>query len=260
MPIITLTTDWNQHDYYTAILKGRLMSLVPQLTVVDISHRIDAYNYAQAAFVVRAAYPYFPAGTVHLIDVGSDASARTPHLVVQHQGQYFVGADNGLFSLLFVDGPETAVRIDSAQSALGSFQALTVFAPLAAQLCQGATPAQLGTPIASLTRSVPIMPIVEDNYISGHVLYIDSYYNAITNIDRQSFEQARRGRPFLIHVQSKQNEIDHISQNYYDDGPGELIALFNVLDLLEIAIVKGFAAELLNLDNTSTLRIVFHNE
>ena len=257
MAIITLTTDWNRSDYYVGAVKGRLLSLLPKATVIDISHQIQSYNFAQAAFVVKACFEYYPEGTIHIIDVASDGSEKTPHSVIKAKGQYFIGADNGMFSLLFDGGIEEAINVKIKDELLTSFQGLSIFVPVAVALAKGTQMKNIGEAKNTFARAVPILPIVEQNYISGHILYVDSYFNAISNITKEQFEETRAGRNFLIHVQSKQNEISHISRNYNSDANGDLIALFNSMGLLEISIIKGYAAELLNLDPSSTLRITF---
>ncbi len=260
MAIITLTSDWNQSDYYVGAVKGRLLSLLPKVTIVDISHQIQSYNFAQAAFVVKSCFGYYPEGTVHIVDVCAENSEKTPHSVIKAKGQYFVGADNGMFSLMFDGGIEEAVTIPVKEEHQGSFQGLNILVPVAVAIAKGAALNSIGEPKRTFARAVPILPIVDDNYISGHILYVDSYHNAISNITYEQFEESRRGREFVIHVQSRQNEIRHISRNYNSDANGDLIALFNSIGLMEVAIVKGYAAELLNLDPSSTLRVTFLNE
>ena len=254
MSILTLTTDWNKLDYYAGAVKGAVLGLLPGAQVVDIAHNVPPYNFAQAAFVLKQVYPFFPKGSIHIVDVASDYSPATPHLVAEFEGQFFIGTDNGLFALLFDGQPIDAYELPPAQD-YTSFVCLSVFIPAALAIARGKTPAQLGTPHPQLARSVHILPIVEANYISGHIVYIDSYGNAITNITKPMFEEFAQGRPFAIHVQSRRNEITRISRYYNEVGNGELLAIFNSIGHLEIAIAKGNAAELLNLDLNSTLRI-----
>lgn len=261
MAIITLTSDWNRSDFYVGAVKGRLLSLLPNVTIVDISHQIQAFNFSQAAFVLKGCYKFYPEGTIHVVDVCTEGDEKTPYVAIKAQGQYFVGADNGIFSLLLEDiAMEQAVDIPVKPEMLGSFQGLNILVPIAVAIAKGTPLQHIGTQKLTLTRTVPILPIVEEDYIGGHIVYVDSYFNAISNVSREVFEETRNGRDFVIHVQSKQNEIRTISTNYSSAPNGDLIGLFNSLDLLEIAIVKGYTAELLNLDSNSTLRISFFNK
>jgi len=72
MHIITLTSDWKEYDFYVASLKGKLLSICPEATLVDITHSIKPFNTAEAAFVLKNSYPHFPDNTIHIIAVNSE--------------------------------------------------------------------------------------------------------------------------------------------------------------------------------------------
>src|SRR5690606_14011833 len=95
-------------DFYQAALKGSIVSQFPTVRLVDISHEIPPFDIQYAAFVLKNAYPYFPEKTVHLIGIDSVFNQDTRYLALQHKGHYFVGADNGVFSLV-LDGPPAEV-------------------------------------------------------------------------------------------------------------------------------------------------------
>ncbi len=99
MSIITLTSDWGgTSDYYLAAVKGTILSQLPDVNIVDISHHIQAFDVeGGAAFTIRNSYQSFPQGTVHIIGLNSEESLESPHIIVQVAGQYFIGADNGIF-------------------------------------------------------------------------------------------------------------------------------------------------------------------
>jgi S-adenosyl-L-methionine hydrolase (adenosine-forming) len=103
-----------------------------------------------------------------------------------------------------------------------------------------------------LQRSIPRRATIEKDVINGSVIYIDSYQNAITNITRELYERIGKGRKFEIALQSNHYRLNRINKTYSETSAGELLVLFNYLDLLEVAINKGNAAELLNLNTNST--------
>ncbi len=111
MGVITICSDWNDRDYYLAALKGRLLSLCEDAQIVDLSHNIESYNISQASFIVKNAYHYYPEGSIHIIAVNSEFSIEKPHVVVYNKGHYFIGADNGIFNLMFRDKPEEIIQI-----------------------------------------------------------------------------------------------------------------------------------------------------
>ena len=101
MGIITLTTDLGYKDFYQAALKGSILKTLPKVTIIDISHEIEAFNISKAAFLLKNSFHYFPKGTVHLIGIDTVYSASNKYLALKYQDHYFVGADNGIFSLIF---------------------------------------------------------------------------------------------------------------------------------------------------------------
>jgi S-adenosylmethionine hydrolase len=132
-----------------------------------------------------------------------------------------------------------------------------LFAELACQLVRGTPITELGTPTTQYNKQVPLRPTLEDHTITGSVIYIDSYSNAITNISRELFDRIGNGRRFQIFVQSKHYTLHKINQRYNESPPGELLAIFNSAGLLEIAIRNGNAAGLLHLNTNSSIRVEF---
>jgi len=160
--------------------------------------------------------------------------------------------------LLGGEGPEQVVTLNQTnQDDLSSFISLTVFAEVACALAGGKKLEEVGTPTNEYNKQVPLRPTIEDRIISGSVIYIDSYENAITNISEELFDRVGNGKRCEIYVQGKHNKINKISKRYNDTPPGELLALFNSAGLLEIAMRNGNMASLLNLNTSSTIRVEF---
>ena len=258
MPVITLTSDWNDMDYYAAAIKCRIHRLIPSANIIDITHNIKPFNTAQAAFVLRNAFPNFPDKSIHLILVNTEPGVNNPVLAVKARDHYFIGTDNGIFSLILGGDLEEAVALKTEEEEHSeSFTALSTFTRAAAHLIEGNPLEKLGSKVSSYAERVPIRPTIEEKAITGSVIYIDSYQNAITNISRDLFERIAKNRRFELFVQSKHYKITRMSRKYHDVQAGDLLALFNSAGLLEIAINSGNAARLLNLDNKSTVRIEF---
>jgi S-adenosylmethionine hydrolase len=255
MPIITLTSDWSTSDFYVGAIKGKILSLAKDSTIIDISHNIQAFNTAQAAFVLRNAYPKFPTGTIHLIFINTEPSPEKPFLAVHANGHYFIGADNGIFSLVSGEQADKIVKIKT--DVVKSFSAFDVFCEAACKLAAGSDITELGELVTTFNVRVPLRPTIEDTTLTGSVIYIDSYQNAVTNISKELFEKISHKRSFDIYVQSKHYKVSAISEFYNEVPVGEILALFNSVGLLEIAINNGNAARLLNLDTNSTVRVEF---
>jgi S-adenosyl-L-methionine hydrolase (adenosine-forming) len=256
MPIVTLTTDWIQDDYYSGAIKGKLVASCPDINIIDISHKIPAFNSTKAAFVLKNSFHHFPEGTIHMILVNSEPDESESVLAVKYEGHYFIGNDNGIFGLLFKDKPETIIDLTSAGGQT-SFASLEVFINAACYIVKNGDIGGLGPEKDNYKRSIPRRATIEQDVISGSVIYIDSYQNAITNITMELYERIGKGRPFEIALQSNHYKLYKINKTYNETSTGELLVLFNSLDLLEVAINKGNAAELLNLNTDSTVRIRF---
>jgi S-adenosylmethionine hydrolase len=135
--------------------------------------------------------------------------------------------------------------------------ALSVFARIACGLSGGTPLSKLGSAVQSYNMQTPLRATIEDHRIIGSVIYIDSYRNAITNISLELFKRIGNGRAFKIYIQSKHYVVDRINTRYNETEPGDLLAIFNSSDLLEIAIRNGNAAGLLKLTTNSTIRVEF---
>ncbi|MEA3462432.1 MAG: SAM-dependent chlorinase/fluorinase [Bacteroidota bacterium] len=258
MHIITLTSDWNENDYYVASLKGKLLSACPDARIVDINHRIKSYNSSHAAFIVRNSYPHFPDNTIHIIAVNSEPDLGKELLAARKDKHYFLCADNGILGLLGGSEPEEVVTLtDHYNEDPDTFIALSVFARAACELSGGTPLGKMGSPAKDFDRQTPLRATIEDGTITGSVIHIDSYQNAITNISQELFNRVGDGKAFEIFIQSKHYMVDRINKRYNETEPGELLAIFNSSGLLEIAIRNGNAAGLLKLNTNSTIRVEF---
>ena len=256
MPIVTLTSDLGVKDYYTAVLKGKLLSGVPSAQVIDISHEISPFNIQEAAFVMRNACLYFPPGTVHIVSVHAESRHPVKAVALLYQGHYFVGIDNGLFSLMIDDHPEEVAEIPQPVGFISSFMAKDLLIDAAVKLLQGVSLSKVGQPLGSLETRTYLRPPDNSNLIRANIVYIDRFGNLISNITHERFERLRAGRPFVINYK-RNEEIRDISGTYQDVPEGEKLCLFNSAGYLEIAIHKGNASQLLGLHLDNTIQIEF---
>ncbi len=248
MGVITLTSDWGTADYYVGVVKGMIYKHFPEARIVDISHDINKFDSGVAAFMLRNAYPGFPKGTIHIIGVNTEESINEPHTIVYHSGQYFIGADNGVFSMIFDTEPEWMIELEIPQESSGyTFSSRDRFAIAAARIAKGDDPKSLGSPKKELVKKMLFNPVIDHDIIKAMVIHIDGYQNLITNIDQKTFEQFTKGRPFTISFRSQKYKINEVNEAYSDVRPGEIVAVFASNGLMEIAINQGKAASLLGI-------------
>jgi len=251
MPVITLTTEWRPDDIYSGIIKGKLCNLCPGAVIIDNASGIMPFNISHASFVIRNTFNNYPPGSIHLICVHSESQNAEKYLIVKAREHFFIGSDNGIFSLILNSEPDEIVSINSGDNT----DELDIFARAAGDIFSGKKLSQIGTTVVKSVEKMPLRATIDKEIIIGSIIFIDSYGNAISNITKEIFERVFRGKNFRILIQSNKNFTDHISKSYSDVPVGELLARFNTLDLLEISINGSDVSELLSLDVGSTVRI-----
>jgi S-adenosylmethionine hydrolase len=256
MPIITLTSDWGLKDHYLASVKGAFLRSIPDITIIDISHQIPPFDLNQASFILKSAYKNFPEGTIHIVGVNTEASINMPHVLIKHKEHYFIGADNGVFALMFGENPDLIIELDIIQTSNRfSFPTKDVFVQAAMHVIEDNDIKLLGEKRDSLTNKMSFKPVIESNLIKGKVIYIDGYQNVITNITENLFNDVVKGKQFKILLRAGNYKITSISQSYMDVSEGELLAIFDSENHLEIAINKGKASSLLGMSIDDVVRI-----
>jgi S-adenosylmethionine hydrolase len=255
-PIITLTTDFGQTDGYVGTMKGAMLGICPQATLVDISHEIRPQAVHQAAYILGKATPYFPPETVHLVVVDPGVgSARRP-IVVQTSRAMYVAPDNGVLS--WVLGQETAllaVHLTEASYRLpresATFHGRDVFAPAAAHLACGTEPCEMG-------KTIPLSGLVAlpalrrepqgDGSWRGEILHVDHFGNLVSSLqfptaDAQYFAVDSQ---FCVTVGDEQ--VRGLRRAFADVEVGELVVYIGSDGYLEVAVRNGNAATRLNVD------------
>ena len=257
MAILTLTTDWGIRDHFAGALKGLLHSALPGITIVDITHQITANNIQQAAYIFKNCYRKFPAGSVHFIGVNNQKDNPFELIAIHHQAQFFIGMNNGVYSMIFDDIPTEIAVIDSVDQQSPGFDLETI-AVAATHLASGYALNELGFPPKHFVQRSTFQPVIEEEVIRGIIIYIDEFGNVVTNIHHALFNEQLRGRKFEIVTLKLQNHvITEISNQYSDKEPGDMIAVFNSSGYLEIAINQDSASKLLGLKLNDNIRIEF---
>ena len=252
MAVITFTSDYGLIDHRVAAVKGAILKLKEELTIVDITHQIQAYNLLQTAYIVRNAYPFFPKGTVHIISVDSFFTKERKCILYKADDHYFIAADNGVLSLIFYDiKPEAVYEItfNNRFDDVVRFTSTDIFAPVAVHLQNGGlpevigrkfkTPKQLSFPRAVFNES--------EKMLIGEIMYIDNFGNVVSNISQKNFEKSSVGFENFI-VKFRNLALSRIHNQYTDlvndwqkeqEFHGKAAAVFNDAGLLELTIYKG---------------------
>jgi S-adenosylmethionine hydrolase len=246
-PLITLTTDFGHDEPFVGMMKGVILSRYPTARIVDLTHEIPVFAPAIAGFWVQRSLAYFPTGTVHvaIVDPGVGSARRIIGAAVQ--GQIVLAPDNGLITPLLEAEAGVHIR-EVAQETLDNvglprsttFHGRDLFAPLAAGLVSGNLVfEQLGPSINDVTRLPQVTPSISDHEISGSIVVTDRFGNLITNLPGEHLlrwpdcEVCIANRPIAV------------GRTYSDAPTGDFIAVVNAHNLIEIAVNRGRAADLL---------------
>jgi S-adenosylmethionine hydrolase len=252
-PTITFLSDFGTSDWFVGVVHGVLHDGAPDAHIVDLSHAVPPGHVARGAFMLEAAAPDFPPGTVHLAVVDPGVGTDRRALAVSARGQFFVGPDNGLLEWALAS-PGTQVHAITErrffrEPVSRTFHGRDVFAPIAAALARGEAIAQVGPALATPVRLPLGDPALRGDALVGHVVFVDRFGNALTNLTAQRILETWGAQAddseFIVHVLDR--GIRGLSRSYGDAPVGTVVAILGSSGRLEIAQVGGAATERLGL-------------
>jgi S-adenosyl-L-methionine hydrolase (adenosine-forming) len=256
--IITLTTDFGLRDHYVSAMKAVILGISPGVRLVDISHQIPPQDVMAGAWVVKNAAPYFPEGTIHLVVVDPGVGTERIPVALQLGEQFFVGPDNGVFSLIAENNDYTACRLTDPsywrENASNTFHGRDIFAPVAAHLANGVNLEKFGDAVEKLVTYRWATPISDKDGIQGWIVHIDRFGNLISNIPEELIQKLNLTGRLKIYVG---NTILHqLVKSYGFVEDGEPAAYIGSSGMLEVAINKGNASEMLGVHKGAQISIV----
>lgn len=248
MSIITLLTDYGTDDTYVAEVKAGLLSGVPGVTLVDVTHHVPPGDVRAAHYLLARSWYRFPASTVHFVAVDPGVGTERRGLAAQVRGHRFVAPDNGLLAVLPDDTRFVALPIPP--NVAPTFHGRDVFAPAAAHLARGASLESLGSAITDPYRAPLPAPRVEGGWVVGEVVHVDRFGNLVSNIGEPVPAGAR--------VQVGDAAVGMLGHTFADVPPGGLIAYVGRGGTVEIGLRDGSATERLRLGVGATVRVAAH--
>jgi S-adenosylmethionine hydrolase len=248
---LAIITDFGYRDHYVGAMKGVIASIAPRAPVIDITHGVPAQSVVAGAIALRESWRFFPSRTVFLavVDPGV-GTARVPIAIETRTGARFVGPDNGLLWLAANEaGIKRIVKLTSGLHRLtdvsATFHGRDIFAPAAAYLWRGTPMSSLGPAMrtTSIVRLDLPRPVDSAREVRGEVIYIDSFGNLVSNIDRRAVERfSARFRHKSLSVRIERSATMRLRDAYGDAPKGGPLAIFGSFGLLEVAIRDGNAA------------------
>jgi S-adenosylmethionine hydrolase len=255
--LITLTTDFGTTDHFVAAMKGVILGIAPRARVIDVTHEIPPYNVTEASFIIAETWPYYPKGTIHVVVVDPGVgSARRP-ILVEAGGQFFLGPDNGVLSLIYRAGPHKVREISNIKlmrkEISRTFHGRDVFAPVAAHLTKGTRPALVGKLIKDYVHTWQMEPTkLGPKTWRATVLKVDRFGNLITNLDIKQFPQVKT---HAFEVRCGTERIHRLALTYSETELGELSLIVGSSGYLEIAANQASAAAKLGCSAGASLEL-----
>jgi S-adenosylmethionine hydrolase len=247
-PIITLTTDYGTNDHLVGTLKGVILKINPDVTIVDITHHVTPFDLLDGALSIGAAYSYFPARTIHIIVVDPGVGTERRPLLATSENQYFVAPDNGVLSLIYERDPNVVVRHANyyLQPVSKTFHGRDVFAPIAAWLAKSGQTASMGEVIEDYKKFAMPRPKAANGLMKGIVMRVDAFGNLVTNFRPEDISEAAR-KAGKVDLAVGTHTVARLVETFALGNAGEPIAYVGSSGYVEIAVNKGNAARTLAL-------------
>ena len=251
--LITLLTDFGDRDWFVASMKGVILTINPQATIVDLSHRIPSHAVEDGAYVWKSCYRYFPDGTVHVAVVDPGVGSERRPLIAKSSRYYFIAPDNGLLTYVFEQEEQVEVReIENKQYRLDAegctFDGRDLFAPAAAWLTRNQAFSSYGRIVGDSYKFTAPQPHWEQSALVGEVIYVDAFGNLITNLSVSHVKEVREftKRPNPL-IRIGNHSIDGLMDSYAQGDRTALHALINSSGVLEMFLKEADAASSLKL-------------
>lgn len=241
--ILTLISDWRLRDPYVAMFKGEILTAMPDVNIMDVTHHVDVSDVAQTAFLMKNSYDSFPQGTIHLLLTNTSVNSPFLPVLVQHDGHSFIGEDNGIFTLMFPDMDLSGWQY-AGDKQLSAFQKIIQMAKAVSDGTISTMTTEYNKFVRKITEQAYHIPPMKT--IEGRITYIDANGNALTNIPAQMFTEAVQKHEFTASIQSKN---DWKIQIYHPDyvAEKEMFLTNNSLGCIEITMTNGHVAMLADL-------------
>jgi S-adenosylmethionine hydrolase len=228
-------------------MKGVILGICPQARIVDITHECRAFDISEAAFTIAQAYPHFPPRTVHVVVVDPGVGTLRRPILVEADGQFFVGPDNGVFAFILSEGKPKVRAVSNAKYFLAAvsqtFHGRDVFAPVAAHLANGVPPARMGKTIEDYLRPHSLKPErTARRGWTGTILKVDRFGNLITNFLASEFPRVLE-EPFEMTVGLR--TVNRLAAHYQQFGSSEVFAIVGSSGYLEVSAGQASAAKTL---------------
>ena len=259
-PVISLTSDFGTVDHFVGTMKGVIAKICPEANVIDITHDVPAFNILDGALAIWPAWRFFPAGTVHVLVVDPGVGSERRPILARVGDHFFIAPDNGLLTLVLEDADSHKLAVElreltNPSYALGTqsftFHGRDVFAPAAAHLANQIDTGKTDLPAFGPHLENPYRlniskPLRDPNgVLRGTILKVDRFGNLLTNLRASDAASLRDGH---LRFQIGKHTITRLLKTYVAGEPHEPFVILGSSGLLEVAVNRGNAAHLLDVE------------
>jgi S-adenosylmethionine hydrolase len=266
MPVITLLTDYGLTDSYVAEVKGVILKILPDATIIDISHDVGNYSIDEGAFHMVRSVPYFPEGTVHIGVVDPGVGSERKGIIIQSKGAYLVGPDNGLLAPAAERlGVEKVYRILNGdflpERVSDVFDGRDVFGPTGAFLARGVPPWEMGEELDDYIRLSFYELNVEEGSVEATVIHVDGFGNVVTNVTYDALERmgVRENAKMQVRYPEGEQVLPYV-KSFSAVPSGGLLLLVAGGGYLELAVNQGNAQETTGLKKGDKISLNLTNQ
>lgn len=238
-------SDFGNNSPYPAICKGVILNINPAINIIDLTHSVSQYNPIEANFILKNSFLYFPVPSIFLAIVDPEVGSKRKGIIVKAFNRFFVGPDNGMFSFIEEKYIETIISIENKSYFLpaisNTFHARDIFAPVSAHLSNGIPVENFGPELKKMRKIKLPDPVYKNNTIYGKIIYIDSFGNLVSNIEKKHIEKYFSScQKLTVFLENCSFSIPY-KKTYSEVKIGNPVALLNSFNLLEIAVNGGNA-------------------
>jgi S-adenosylmethionine hydrolase len=261
--IVTLTTDFGLRDPYVAEMKAVILNICPEVDIVDVSHEVAKFDVRMGAYMLASAAPYFSKGTIHVTVIDPGVGTARRGLIVQTKQGFLVGPDNGVLVLAaekqgIVDVREIVNTKLMLPQVSSTFHGRDMFAPAAAHLANGVSPAEFGEKVQDIVKPEFTKIKSSRNKLTCEVLHVDGFGNIVTNVSGEVFARFKGGEPFGVNINRRKVKVKFV-KTYAEAQPKEALILVGSQGFVEIAVNLGSAAEELKANPGDKVALAFRN-
>lgn len=236
-------------------MKGVILSIAHDATIVDVTHSIPPTDIHAGALALYSFVKYYPAGTIHVAVIDPGVGTERKAIAIRAGGQYLIGPDNGVLTpaaTLLGDIEVYEISSDIIPDEVSStFHGRDIFAPVAAHISKGMELQEIGTPTDEYAVLDISDYVIEKDFIRAKVVYIDGFGNIVTNIPcNDLLKSVKQGT--MLSIAGRQMPF---LRTYGEVPKGKLLSLIGSHGFMEISMNQGSAAKLLHLENINEITI-----